>query len=537
MASAIQRASAIMASGTMVSRLLGFAKTILLGVAIGGSISASGDAFANGNQLPNSVYMLLAGGMLNAVLVPQIVKAAQASDGGKAYINKVLTLVSTVLIALTAIIMLAAPAVVWIYTVDWAADQRALAVGFAYWCIPQIVFYGLYTVLGEVLNAKKVFGPFTWSPALANVVSIIGLVVFIVLFGPDPDGLRLVTEWTPGAIAILAGSATLGVVAQALVLIWPWRKAGLGFKPDFKWRGVGLRQTGRIAGWGLATVLAINVSGIVTSNVINSASGDGVSMIGMQNAWLVFMLPHSVIAVSLVTAYFTQLSEHGQSGEMTEFRRNFSSMARQLMVLMVFASAILFMASRYVSIVMLPGASPHQVDALSNVLMAYSIGLAAYSLMFVVQRAFYAISDAKTPFLFMAAQLVALVVLTLIASFTVDKSLLGVVYAAIWSGTTIAQMFLAFWMLRRKIGHIGATELIATGVRCIVAIVPAFVVGFVVMYLCNTLVPAQSGALNIVLSIVFALVVSGFMGLTYLGVLALLKAPETAAIVSRFRRR
>ncbi|MGO3148102.1 MAG: murein biosynthesis integral membrane protein MurJ, partial [Leucobacter sp.] len=333
MTSALHRASAIMASGTMVSRILGFVKTILLAFAIGGAVSKSGDAFANGNQLPNTVYMLLAGGMLNAVLVPQIVKAAQNADGGKAYINKVLTLVSVVLIALTGVVMLAAPAVVWIFTVDWGTDQRALAIGFAYWCIPQIVFYGWYTMLGEVLNAKKIFGPFTWSPALANVVSIIGLVAFILLFGSDPDGLRAVTAWTPTSIAVLAGSATLGVVAQAAILIVPWRKAGLSFSPDFKWRGVGLGQTGRIAGWGLATVVVMNLAGIVTSNVINSASGEGVSLIGMQNAWLVFMLPHSVIAVSLITAYFTQMAEYGQSGRREEFRASFSSAARQIFML------------------------------------------------------------------------------------------------------------------------------------------------------------------------------------------------------------
>ena len=536
MTSALHRASAIMASGTMVSRILGFVKTILLAFAIGGAISKSGDAFANGNQLPNTVYMLLAGGMLNAVLVPQIVKAAQNADGGKAYINKVLTLVSVVLIALTGVVMLAAPAVVWIFTVEWATDQRALAIAFAYWCIPQIIFYGWYTMLGEVLNAKKIFGPFTWSPALANVVSIIGLVIFIMLFGPDPDGLRAVTEWTPTSIAILAGSATLGVVAQAAILIVPWRKAGLSFSPDFKWRGVGLGQTGRIAGWGLATVVVMNLAGVVSSNVINSASGEGVSLIGMQNAWLVFMLPHSVIAVSLITAYFTQLSEYGQSGRREEFRASFSSAARQIFMLMTFAGAIFFTCSRYVARVMLVGASTAQVDAFASVLQAYSIGLVAYSLMFVAQRAFYAVSDAKTPFVFMSAQLVALVALTLGAAFTIDKAYLGVVYAFIWSITTIAQMFFAYWLLRRKIGNIGATELIASGVRYLVAIVPAFVVGFIVMYLCNTVVPEQTGALDIVFSIVFALVITTFMGLTYFGALLLLKAPEAKMIASRLRR-
>lgn len=535
--SALHRATAIMASGTMVSRVLGFAKTILLAFAIGGVLSKSGDAFANGNQLPNTVYMLLAGGMLNAVLVPQIVKAAQNTDGGKAYINKVLTLVSTVLIVLTSIIMLAAPAVVWIFTVTWPPEQRALAVGFAYWCIPQIVFYGWYTILGEVLNAKKIFGPFTWAPAIANVVAIIGLVIFILLFGSDPDGLRQVTEWTPLGIAVLAGSATLGVAAQAFILILPWRKAGLSFKPDFKWRGVGLGKTGRIAGWGLATVVAMNIAGIVTTNVINSASGDGVALIGMQTAWLVFMLPHSVIAVSLITAYFTQLSEYGQSGQLDAFRESFSSAARQIFMLMTFAATLLFTGAGYVARVMLVGTSESQVADFANVLQAYSLGLVAYSLMFVAQRAFYAVSDAKTPFIFMAAQLAVLLVLTVIASVTVNKAMLGVAYAIIWSATTIGQAVYAFWLLRRKIGHFGGTELVASGVRFVLAAVPTVVVGFLALYVFNTLVPNSRDTSGIGWSMLFAIVMAACMAIAYFGTLLLVKSPEAKAIVARFVRR
>lgn len=536
MASALQRASAVMASGTMVSRVLGFVKTVLLGIAIGGAITQSGDAFANGNQLPNTIYMLLAGGMLNAVLVPQIVKAAQGSDGGTGYINKVLTLVSVALIAITTVAMLAAPAIMWLLTDSWSAEQRALGVAFSYWCIPQIVFYGWYTVLGEVLNAKKVFGPFTWAPALANVIGIVGLVAFILLFGSDPDGLRPVTSWTPASIAVLAGSATLGVVAQALVLIVPWRKAGLGFTPDFNWRGVGLGQTGRIASWGLATVTAITLAGFVTTKVINSATGEGVAFQGMQFAWLVFMLPHSVIAVSLMTAHFTQLSEDAQSGRMAEFRIGFSSAARQVLMLMLFASLALFLCARYVARVMLPGANEANVSEFTSVLYAYAIGLAAYSMMFVAQRAFYAISDARTPFLFMSAQLVTLVALTIVAGLTVHKSLLGVVYATIWSLTTVGQTVLAFWLLKRKVGGIGLTELVASGIRYLIALVPAGIVGLLVMLVCNLAAPQLRGIVGVIASIAFAVVVASAAGLAYFGALVVLKAPEAKAIAARLRR-
>lgn len=537
MASALQRASAIMASGTMVSRILGFVKTMLLVYAIGGALTPSGDAFANGNQLPNTIYMALAGGMLNAVLVPQIVKAAQGKDGGRAYINKVLTLVSVVLLGITTLVMIFAPAVVWVFTIPWEPDQRALAVGFAYWCLPQIVFYGWYTMLGEVLNAKKVFGPFTWSPALANVIAIAGTVVFIVMFGSDPDGQRAVTSWSPTAIGVLAGSATLGVIAQALVLIIPWRKAGLSFKPDFKWRGVGLRQTGKLAGWGLASVLVLQLGGLVTTNVVNSASGQGPSIFAMQNAWLVFMLPHSVIAVSLMTAYFTQLSEFGQARDMQGYRATFVNASRQILLLMVFASAALFVCANLVSRVMLFGASVEQVDMFADLLRAYSLGLAAYSMMFVIQRAFFALSDARTPFIFMSGQLVVLIALTVTAMFLVDKSILGYTYAIIWSITTIAQAFVAFWLLRRRVGPMGGGALVESGVKDVVAVIPAAFAGILAMLPMNILLPRDGGLLEIVLAIVQALVIAGVMGLVYFGVLLMLKSPEAQAVARKVLKR
>ncbi len=131
--SAIARASAIMASGTVVSRLLGIVKVVVLAYAIGQVGSISGDAYANGNMLPNLLYTVLLGGMLNAVLVPQIVKAAKKADGGQGYINKLLTFVVVSLIAITIVIMFATPWIVTAFTLAFpqinASSQSRLPTG------------------------------------------------------------------------------------------------------------------------------------------------------------------------------------------------------------------------------------------------------------------------------------------------------------------------------------------------------------------------------------------------------------------------
>ncbi len=533
MASGLLRASAVMASGTMVSRILGLAKAMLLAYAIGSVGSVSADAFANGNLLPNTLYIILLGGMLNAVLVPQIVRAAQNPDGGSGYINKILTLVSVVLFGITVVAMFAAPWIVWLTAVEWPPERLALATAFAYWCLPQIVFYGLYTVLGEVLNARSVFGPFTWAPVLNNIIGIAGIVVFILMFGADPHGQRTVFEWNGTSIAVLAGSATLGVLAQALILFVSWRKAGLRYRPDFAWRGMGLGQTARIAGWSLATIVVMQIGGIITNNVVAIGSGEGPSTSAMGNVWLIFMMPHSVIAVSLATAYFTRLAQWGQSGRMAEFRADFSASVRQVSLVMVLAAAALFAAAPYVARVINFGATQAQVDQFALALQAYVLSLAAYSFLFIVQRAFYALSDTRTPFLFTSIQMALVIVASLTLPLFVPKAHLGMAYALVWSLATIVQAVLATVLLRRKIGAIDGLRIVQSVVRYVLAAIPAAVLGVVASWGLRGLAPQP----NAVLSILLAVVVAGVAALVYLICLRILRSPELAELTGFVSRK
>jgi hypothetical protein len=158
--------TSLMAAGTAASRLLGFVRNIVLVAAIG----ASGDvanAFDVANKLPNILFTILAGGVLNAVLVPQIVRAYQ-SRNPQERLDKLLTLSGTLLLVVTAILTLASSLVIGIYAKDWSPAQLNLGIAFAFWCIPQLFFYGIYTLLGQVLNARNQFGPFMWAPVLNN---------------------------------------------------------------------------------------------------------------------------------------------------------------------------------------------------------------------------------------------------------------------------------------------------------------------------------------------------------------------------------
>ena len=270
-APSIGRASAALAAGTLVSRVLGFVSAAVLAWAIGPQ-NPGANAFALANQLPNNIYAIVAAGVLSAVLVPQIVRAGLHADGGQAFVNRLVTLGVVLFVIATAIATLCAPLLVDLYTLDaGAADSalgggRALAIAFAYWCLPQIFFYAVYSLLGEVLNARQVFGPFTWAPVLNNVVVIVALLVFAAMFGVDPAH-QDPASWTQPQILLVAGGATLGIAAQALVLLLFWRRTGLGFRPDFRWRGVGLGGIARAAGWTFGMILVTQLAGIVQSKV------------------------------------------------------------------------------------------------------------------------------------------------------------------------------------------------------------------------------------------------------------------------------
>lgn len=524
------RASLVMASGTIVSRALGFAKAIVLALAIGVTASAGADAFALGNLLPNTVYVILIGGVLNAVLVPQIVKATKSGDGGAGYINKLLTLASVLLFAITALAMLIAPALVWIYATQWSPEQLALATAFAYWCLPQIFFYGLYTVLGEVLNARSIFGPYTWAPVLNNVVAISGLVAYIVIFGSDPNGTQALTAWTPGAIALLAGSATIGVIAQALILFVSWRKAGIRYRPDFAWRGVGLRDTGKIASWSLGMIVVMQLGGIVTNNIASLASGVGVSIAALQYAWLIFMLPHSVLAVSIGTAYFTRLSERAQSGDFAGMSQDFSASVRSISAVMVIAAGVIFVTAPYISRIIMAGADHKDTQSLAVLLMIYVTCLAPYSFLFVVQRGFFALNDTKTPFMFTLGQII-LVVLGSLACIALPLEFIGFGLAAVFSVATILQTVVATWLYHRRVGAIDGRRVTQSIVKFGVASVVALLVGFALLLGADSIWPEPSLPMAVVL---FA-VIAAMMSLLYLAALRLMRSTEVQDLSTTVR--
>lgn len=526
------RAGIVMASGTILSRLLGFLGAILLARTIG-TVGSGADAFALANQLPNNIYALVAGGVLTAVLVPQIVRASTADDGGAAYINKIVTVGFVIFLGLAALATVAAPLLVSLYAQEAQAGQRgfspadiALATALAYWALPQVLFYALYSLFGEVLNAQRVFGPFTWAPVVNNVVVITGLAVFSLLFsGRDTEKAA---EWTPGMVALLAGGATAGIAVQALILLVFWRKAGIRYRPDFHWRGVGLSKTGRAAGWLFGMILVAQVAGVIQANVASLATSEGEAGIAiLRFSWLLFMVPHSVITVSLATAYFTRMSIHARDNRLDEVTTDVATSLRRIGVMMVLASAGLFTLS--VPFARLFGGDTSQVTSMALVISGYALGLVPFSLVFVIQRVYYSLDDTRTPFVFQVVHAAIFIGLALFASqFPTDQIAQSLAVAASLASTL--QLVVALVLLRGKLPELNLFALSVRVLLALAAALPASLAGAGVVLLLG-----GASAEGFVRSSTFGAIVGiglagGAMAMVYIGILMVARNSDMWAV-------
>ncbi|KQX05128.1 hypothetical protein ASC59_13000 [Leifsonia sp. Root1293] len=538
-ADGIGRASAFLASGTIVSRILGFVKAILL-VSTIGLVGVSTDAFTIANQLPNTIYAIVAGGVLSAVLVPQIVRAGLHADGGVAYINKLVTVALVILAGTAVLATFLAPVLSLILGPLLSADQRALVTAFAFWCLPQIFFYGLYTVLGEVLNARRSFGPYTWAPVLNNVVAIAGLAVFVLLFGADSDGVRVASDWTPAMIAVIGGSATLGVATQAIVLFYFWRRIGLRYRPDFRWRGVGLGSAGRMASWTFGMLILTSLAGIVETIVVGSASGPegNPSATALSNAWLIFMLPHSVITVSIATAYFTRMAEHVSHDRISDLRTDVSSATRGISLIIVLAAAGLIVCAYPFSAVF-SSVSFDQVQAFGNVIIAYVIGLVPFCILFVVQRTFYALGDTRTPFFFTLFQTIVVTVLVLLC-LMLPLSLTAIGIAASVSIACILQLILAVILLHRRLGSLDGARILRSLAKYLAAAVIPVAAGVGILIALGGTTEGGFAVSGRFLAIISMVIIGAVMSALYVGGLLLLRSSELRGfldpILARLRR-
>ena len=465
-----------MAAGTLVSRFLGFAKTWMLAAALGLG-STVNDTFINANNLPNLIFLLVAGGVFNAVLVPQIIKASKAPDKGADYISRLLTLAVLVLLTLTLAVTLLAPWVIELTTQGYSPEQKALAVSFAFWCLPQIFFYGLYALLTQVLNAHGAFGPAMWAPILNNIVAIAGLGMFIWIFGANAANPHTLDTWGSTQTFLVAGFSTIGVIAQTAILLIPVFRLRLGLRPRFGWRGVGLGQAARLSVWTLATAAVGQLAFLYVMRIATipgaerlrlEQAGDPAADTLPGNAVLevasqLYLLPHSIIALSLATVLFNRMTRASQDGDRAALRSALSHGLRTMAVATVFGALALFALAGPLGMFFSGGVKQDGV-MLAQTLTILALSTPFMSANFMMSRVFYANEDARTPFFI---QLV-LALVNVVAAFTIqflpfDQIIFAI--AILYTGGNILSVIVSAVFLRRLLGHLDGPRIANSYIR------------------------------------------------------------------------
>jgi putative peptidoglycan lipid II flippase len=403
----INRSSAVMAAGTVVSRMTGFVRDLVLTWAIG--TAAFSVTYNVANTVPNIVYILLAGGVLNAVFVPQLVKAMREDpDGGQAFADRLLTAVGMVLLVITVAAVVCAPLVIsaYAYTFTHGEGSKAnydVAVTFARYFLPQIFFYGLHVMLGQVLNARGRFGPMMFTPILNNLVVIgTGVMFLVATSGENPTTATI----SAGEVRLLGIGTTLGVVVQALALIPVMHRANYRYRPRFDLRGTGLGQAYRLATWTLLFVLVNQIAYLVVvqiaTGIEKTAAAQGYPGRGFTpytKAYLIMLLPHAVITVSVVTALLPRMARAVTDGRLADVREDLAGGMRLTGVALIPAAVAFGVLGPSMAVLGFGHGNTSVADAeyIGYVLAAFALALVPFSVHHQLLRGFYAFSDTRTP--------------------------------------------------------------------------------------------------------------------------------------------
>ncbi len=476
----ILTSSAVMAAGTVVSRLSGFVRSALLVAALGQQLHA--DLFNLGNTVPNMLYILLAGGIFNAVLVPQLVRAMRHDDdGGEAYTNRVMTLAVVFLAAVTALLVVAAPWVMQVF-LDARFDEPALAeqresvIDFARYCLPQVFFYGCYVLVGQVLNARGRFGPMMWAPIANNVITVVVLVVYLVAFGAA-EGSQLDGAFSPGQELLLGLGSTLGIAAQLVILVPYLGAGGFRFRPRFDFRGSGQSHTLRLGVW---TVLFVIVNQIAYAVVVKLASGGTAATAGTATegtgytvysfTFLIVMVPHSVVTVSLATAILPRLTEHATEADFPGLARTLGMALRSaLSVVVPFAMLLPLVASDVAHVIWGWGAGGADYGLFAPSLALFGVGIVFFTVHYLTLRGFYALELTRTVFLIQCViAAVNIVAAVLLVRETNAEDTSPALVAAYTTAYALGSL-VSYLVLRRRLGGLETPRLVRFLVRLLLA--------------------------------------------------------------------
>jgi len=505
------RASGVMALGTIISRITGFVRGILIVAVLGTTLLA--DTYNVANTMPNILYNLLVGGALTAIFIPQLVRSFDHEDGGDDFASRLITTISLILLVLVSLGMFFAPALVRLYAPEFFTTgfetEQEIAIAFTRYCLPQIFFLGLFTMLGQVANARSSFGPLMWAPIANNLVGI-ALFGGFLLFAPGID----ISSITSNQVALLGWGTTFSVVVQALVLVPVIRKLGISIKPKLGLSGLG--KSFNLAGWTLVYVLISQLGYLVTVNVATSAAvrsaqagiKTGVGYTPYTYAYYVMLLPYSIVTISIITAILPHISKLALDGKRDEVKAQLIRAIRLVGVITIPSAVAFLLFGPLITQSIFVGIPNEDSRYIGYVLSALSFGLVAFSINLILIRGFNAFEDTRT-------QVISILVINIIAVgisyfclFFVKNQWVTVGLGVAFSVSYLVGLFVTLGLLKKHVGKLSILEFLGQHVRLLIAsliaMLPLFILTQYVSWFATDLTrAARAGELLVVMVVAF----------------------------------
>jgi putative peptidoglycan lipid II flippase len=523
-----------MALATLVSRLTGFARIVLLATILGAALSS---AFSVANQLPNLIAALVLEATFTAIFVPVLARAERDDpDGGTAFVRRLVTLATALLVVVTVLSVAAAPLLVRLMLGSDPLVNRSLTTAFAYLLLPQVLFYGLSSVFMAILNTRNVFGPPAWAPVVNNIVAIATLGLYVLVPGElsvDP------VEMGNAKLLVLGIGTTLGVFAQTAVLLVAIRQERISLRPQW---GIDdrLKKFGTMAAAMVLYVLISQIGLIVGNQIASAAAASGPAI--YNYTWLVLMLPFGIIGVTVLTVVMPRLSRNAAADDIPAVLADLSLATRLTMVTLIPIVAMMTVGGPAIGSALFAYGNFGEVDAgyLGMAITLSAFTLIPYALVLLQLRVFYAREQPWTPILLIVVITTVKIVASLLAPYLTDDRELVAGYLGLANGLGfLAGATVGYFLLRASLGSPARRLVSLQVVRTILVTVAASLIAGLVAHIIDQLLGLEAltrnwgGAGSLLRLLVLGLIMIPIIAWVMLAA----RVPDAEAALAAARRR
>jgi putative peptidoglycan lipid II flippase len=460
----LARNTAIQAVGTALSRLTGFGKVFAFAYALGAGRLA--DTYTLANNTPNIIYELVLGGVLSGTVLPVFVRELRRDDESEGWraVSAVLTLAAVASFVLALAFVVVAPLFIRLYTLRTGRavgdDQIAVATDLLRLFAPQVFFYGVISVTTALVRARRKFAAPMFAPVLNNVILIALFLAYPHVVGTrsldavrnDPRALLLLgLVTTAGVAAMAAGQFPLRTVRRHVRWVWDPRHPAV-------------RTIVKLSGWTVGFVVANQMALFVVYLLANGRPGD-VTVYFLT--YTIFLLPHGVVAVSIISTVQPELADRWVAGDLDGFRHQLSVGLRSIAAILVPAAAgYVVLARPIVSVLLEHGALGNAgADRVAGTLALMALGLPAFSAWLFLTAAYQAMQNTRSLFFLYLVENAVNVVAAVALYPVLGVQGLGLAYAVAYAAGTAA----AVVDLRRRTGGVDGPAVIRSLTRIAVA--------------------------------------------------------------------